>query len=835
LNSKYKFTYCKYLLLFLIGLSSCARKQHVQTYGYFLGNSYIKGNQVIDDSELEALIPQKPNRRLLGLPVFPYVGLYRFGQLFYVKEEKQRKVIEVTQNYQKESRLHENNPAKLEKIQRRYGKKLDRAQARVDKGNFWMRVLGEEPVYYINAEVEKNAEKMQKYLYNNGFFQSTVTFRPDTTFNRIKINYLVTENRPTIIRNVDYVINNAFADSLVTANIKTAALINGKRYDGDAFEEERVRIETLLRNEGYFGFSRQNVTYLVNDTLTNSKTDSLFKQVDVAVRVDMDQDERNHSRYTFTSINFEVLPPAGLPDSLFRKTASYFRNINYLFTDKKFSTAILDSKIQIRPGELYSQQKERDTQRQLSLTDQFRFINYSYKLDSTGHGIQGTFKAIPLDKYQFSTDVGLNVIQLQGAPGPFANLSYKIRNVFNGLENFEANLRGGIELVPGFLNRDDIYRSEEIGLNTSILFPKLLIPGNYFSRKVAAYNPRTQVGIGYNFVRRPEYSRTNFKTALTYSWQPNVNTLYNLSLVDLNVLNTSRKSTEFSNLLDTLFLQGNNLRNSFLKSFVSDVNFTYVFNNNPIAGPPQHARYFRLSLESGGTSQNILPAQKQLIKYIFQDKAGDLQFYKYLRWNVDFRKYWPIGRQSSFVARLNSGAIHSYGDNKVPPYEKYFFAGGSNSVRAWLPRRLGPGSSAPRLTENNFSIEAPGQFLLEGNLEWRGHLADFFGDINYAFFIDAGNVWSFNSQQAEQNIKASNLLKDIAIGSGFGIRYDLSFFVLRFDFGVKVYDPSIEIRDGENTPGKRRGFVLNDFDFRKPFNRNQPNFLNINLGVGYPF
>ena len=784
----------------------------------------MKGNHTISDSELDALIPQKPNRRLLGLPLFPYVGLYRFGQLFYNREEKQRKVIEVTQNYQKESRLHENSAAKLEKIQRRYAKKLERAQTRVEKGNFWMRVLGEAPVYFNLADVEKNAEKMQKYLYNNGFFKATVNFKPDTIFNRIRVTYLVKENRPTILNKINYIVNNDLADSILNASLKDAVLVAKKRYDGDSFEEERIRIETLLRNQGYFGFSRQNITYLVNDTITNPKTDSLYKLVDINIRVDLPSGKVDTVRYTISSVNFEVVPPLGMPDSLFRKSNFTRQKINYSFTDKKFSTYILDSKIQVRPGEYYSQQKERDTQRQLSLTDQFRFINYSYKLDSTGHGIQGTFKAIPLDKYQFSTDVGLNVIQLQGAPGPFANFSYKIRNVFNGLENFEANVRGGIELVPGFLSNRQIYRSEEIGINTSLLFPRLLLPGNFFQRKFSGYNPRTQVGLGYNFVKRPEYARTNFKTAMTYSWQPNNFTLYNLSLIDLNVLNTSRKDSAFSKLLDDLYLQGNNLRNSFLKSFVSDVNFTYVYNTNSISGPPKNARYFRVSLESGGTSLNILPGQKQLIKNIFQDS---LQFYKYLRWNIDFRRYWPVGRKSAFVARINSGAIYSYGDNKVPPYEKYFFAGGSNSLRAWLPRRLGPGSSTPKLTATNFSIEAPGEFLLEGNLEWRGYLAHFFGDINYAFFIDAGNVWNNNSSGSDdakkQEFKANTFVKDIAIGSGFGIRYDLSFFILRFDFGIKVYDPSVQ------------RFILDEFDFGKPFNRTQSNFLNVNLGVGYPF
>jgi outer membrane protein assembly factor BamA len=799
-------------------VTGCARKSSTSTGQYFLGSSTFKGNKVISDAELDDLIPQRPNSRFLSLPIFPKVGIYQFGLLFYKREERQRKVIEVTQNYQKESRLHENNARQLEKIQRRYAKKIVRAQKRVDEGNFWMRVLGEAPVYYIQSEVVKNTEKMQKYLYNNGFFQSKVSFKNDTTFKRIQVKYLIDENRPTILDQIHYQVRNQLIDSLLKTSAKDAALISKKRYDGDAFEEERIRIETLLRNQGYFGFSRQNVAFVINDTLTKPKTDSIFKTVDVSVKVSLPAKELSPVPYSIESVRFEVLPPAGLPDSLFRKDTIYSQGIQYIFADKKFAPRILDTKILVRPGQLYSQRNERDTQRQLSLTDQFRFVNYNF--DSTGHKIKVNYQAIPLEKYQVSADVGLNVIQLQGAPGPFANLSYKIRNVFHGLENFEANLRGGIELVPGFVENQGIYRSQEIGLNTSLTFPRLLIPFKSFQNKSSLYNPRTQVGLGYNYVKRPEYTRTNVKVAMSYSWQPTNKTLWTLSFIDLNILNTTTIQPAFQALLDELFLQGNNLKYSFQKSFVSDVNLTFIHNTNSIIGPQKKAHYFRVALESGGTSLNILPGQKKLIENVF----GDLQFYKYLRTNIDYRHYWPTGRRSSFIARVNTGAIYSYGSSSVPPYEKYFFAGGSNSLRGWLPRRLGPGSSAPRITSNNLSIEAPGDFLLEGNLEWRGHLAKFFGDINYALFIDAGNVWSLNKSAPEaQKLKADTFVKEIAVGTGFGIRYDLSFFILRFDFGTKIYDPYTQ------------KFVLDKLQFDKLFNRRQENFLNINLGVGYPF
>ena len=560
------------ILLILTGLISCAPKP--TSKGYLLGNSSIKGNRVVSDSELDALIPQRPNRRLLGFPIFPYLGLYRFGELFYNREENQRKVIEVTQNYQKESQEYANSPRKLERIQRRYAKKLEKAQARATQGNFWMRVLGEAPVFYAKADVELNAEKMQKYLYNNGFFDAKVSFRPDTIFKRIKVSYLVTENRATMIRNLQYQVSNDLADSLIKADSKNAALLPRKRYDGDAFEEERIRIETLLRNEGFMGFSRQNVSYIVNDTITNRPTDSLFKSVDVRVRVDMPAPA--NKRYFVNAVNFEVLPPSGVPDSIFRKDTTMFAGIKYVFSDKKFSRKVLDTKMQLRPQTWYSQKKERDTQQQLSLTDQFRFVNYNYTIDSTGNGINSYFKAIPLDKYQISTDLGLNVIQLQGTPGPFANLSYKIRNVFNGMENFEASVRGGIELVPNFVGNQQIYKSEEIAVNTSLTFPRLLTPQRLFKHRTANLNPRTQLNLGYNYVNRPEYTRTNIKINTTYSWQPTTTTIFTVSLVDLNILNTTRKRADFKNLLDSLRVQGNNLIYSFNQSFVSDINLSFV-------------------------------------------------------------------------------------------------------------------------------------------------------------------------------------------------------------------------------------------------------------------
>ncbi len=808
-------------------MSSCASVNTLGEKEYLLGNSRIKGNKDIKNTEIEALLLQKPNRRFLGLPLYPYLWLYRVGSSVYNKEHYRRQFTELSLEYQQKAAATDLTARQQNKLRKKYGRKIEKARLGAEEGNWWMRVAGEPPVYYSPEVIDRNAAKIEAFLFNNGFFEAQVSTSTDTAFQRIRTTYAISENRPTHLRELVWRSRNEGVDSLIHAvKIPSTTLEAGARYKGAAFEEERVRIETLLRNNGYYGFSRQNVSFLVNDTLT-FPTDSLFRQVDIRTVVSIPSPEQGQV-FKIGTLTMDIRPSRGLPQELDVKDTVQWQGITYIHSDKKYSPRILNSMIRLRPGELYNQQNERFSQRQLSLTDQFQFINFTF--DTTGSHLNGRIEVMPLNKYEFSTDVGLNVIQAQ-APGPFATFSYKIRNVFNGLENFEVNIRGGIEAVSGYGGKNLLYRSTELGVNSGLTFPQLLVPVGSLRYKYGHMNPKTQMTVGYNYVDRPEYVRTSVKSALTYSLQPKTTTFYSLSLIDLSVLNTRSINREFEQLLDSLALQGNNLKNSFLRSFVSDINFTFVHNTNPIFGGPANARYLRTVIESGGTSLNLFPGQMPVINRVFNPGSDKdtLQFFKYVRWNIDLRRYWKLNERTSLVGRVHAGGVHSYGGDRegissVPPYEKYFFAGGSNSIRAWLPRRLGPGSTRPRYTSNNLSIEAPGELLLEGNLELRGHLVDFFGKIDYALFVDAGNVWNFTgSELGPGTFGWKKFFREIAVGTGFGLRYDLNFVVIRFDFGAKVYDPYLQ------------RFVLDELQFSKLFNNRQTNFLNLNIGVGYPF
>ncbi|MFM7194977.1 MAG: BamA/TamA family outer membrane protein, partial [Bacteroidota bacterium] len=283
----------------------------------------------------------------------------------------------------------------------------------------------------------------------------------------------------------------------------------------------------------------------------------------------------------------------------------------------------------------------------------------------------------------------------------------------------------------------------------------------------------------------------------------------------------SDTSALFGERLRELEKAGNRLINAFKPAFVSSMSFSVTWNKGNY-GTNSSSTFLRASIESGGTTLNIFSPS------IITDWG--LQPYQYLRLNVDLRKTALINRNTLFAYRVNGGVGYAYSENKVMPYEKNFFVGGSNSVRAWRPRRLGPGSLAPALSSNpenngrfDYRFEKPGDLLLEGSAELRQKL---FGFVNYALFVDAGNVWSLQSNtNPAAKFKLGSFLKEFGVGTGIGLRFDFTFLILRLDAGIKVLDPGRPV-------GER--FVLNKARFFKPFGTEREPVI-FNIGIGYPF
>ncbi len=731
-----------------------------------------------------------------------------------------------------------------------------------------MRNVGEKPVYFLPSDAQANAAKMQQYLSRTrGFLRAKVGYSVDTLLDgRVRVNYLVTEDAPYMLRSITYDIADPAIHALLDSNQTNINLNVGDRYDRDKVDSELTRIEELLRNNGYYEFTRNYIksTYKADTTATGVATDPTATQVDLLVRILNPPRQSAHPIYTVGNVRVLIgQNEAATNTSTVAFADTVIKNgVTYFYNGRSYPTRLLDSKIRLRPNDRYSLNNFNSTQRQLFLLNQFKFVNINFT-DTTARRLRTDIRAIPLDKYEVTTEGGLFVLYQNGSyPGPFANVTFRVRNLFGGLENFETNLRGGFEAQTGFTDvtgNPEVYRATEYGLTNSLIFPQILFPGP-IRFTFDDLNPRTQISLGYNYTNRPDFLRTTLRSTLSYNWQKLPRHQYSFFLTDLNLIRSSFEGGESPQLRQQFFRRLEELRNagnqvlfsSFQRSLASNMSFAYTYNTN-VFGQNRRANFLRTTLESGGTTLNFF-RDTTISKFA---NRTNIQLFKYLRFTLDYRHYVPLRPRTTLAFRLNTGLLFGYGPNRSAPYEKYFFAGGSNSLRAWRPRRLGPGSAFPQaepedrllpkfridprdstkfLPQFDYTFEQPGDFLLEGSAELRWRYFHFGADINGALFLDVGNVWTLRPNDPNRNgeeFAMRKVIPDLAVGLGTGLRVDFSFFIIRFDFGTKVWDPARRYLSKETGQMVDERFILPKFSL-KSLSRG-PNPLVVNFGIGYPF
>jgi outer membrane protein assembly factor BamA len=852
-------------LLLLASQTACVSSKSWKEDQYLLHNLSVKGNETVPTYELEELYQQKPNRTV-GI-FLPYLWVYNIGEYFFRPEKIKAKIENTRSEYAPKIRTAElkNKENKVRRLEKKERKKITKLNRKLKEGNWFMRSVGEAPVFYDSVRIQRTAEEMKKYLQNKGFFQGQVRIDTQRVYQkRIKATFNIIENRPTFFGNVTYFSNNFRLDSILEANQTTSIIIKDASYNTDKISAEQQRIERLLQNNGYFYFSRQYVNFnvdtlhfglpsidslrkvlpdslkeaslseLTQDTTLVKLMDSYRKYDDFERKANIravinNPKEGKHNFYRIEDIYFHITSSNGQKSLATNTTAkevldtivSPVTGIHYVYDTKElnYKYRVLDRRMRLRPNQIYKQEDVLNTQNSIGVLDVFKFVNFNP--DSVQNGLRFNVYTQPMERFQISDEIGLDGIQ--GLPGPFVNVSLRNRNTFKGSELFENSLRLAIDGQTSFSNQGS-FSSQELAFSSSLTFPRVLFPYKFLPRGlknvVDLYNPTTKLSLTYNYVRRPEYTRTNLSGAISYKVQTRKST-YNLTLADLSVVNTQSISQSFQEQLAILTSQGNTIIQSFNRALVSSISFAYTYNNN-YGNTNVKSSYLRILLESGGTTLNLL----RKTSLIENNRIFGLRVFQYWRINPTFYYYLPLKKPENALAfRVNVGVAKAYGASSTLPYEKFFFAGGSNGMRAWITRRLGPGASRPEVREDgtfDYRFEAPGEIIFEGNVEYRFPL---FGFVKGAFFVDVGNVWNIQEQdnQPEGKFKFGSFYKQIAIGSGFGARLNLSFLLLRLDLGIKVYDPA-RISD--------RRWVIREFNPLKPI---ESRLLRLNLGIGYPF
>jgi len=781
--------------------------KHLKEGEYLLYNQKIEFSKEHTKQDLTKQLVQSHNNRLWFLPIAPYTFLYYEGLKTYDSMKYELKKLKITDKFEKKLAIPELNKKMEARYSRRMRKKVSKQNKKIDEGNLLMQ-WGEPLVVFDSLEIDKSRQNMEVYLKSHGWFLASTSYHVDYEGKLSRITYRAEQGPRYSIDTIFYDIPDSVVRNIVFNNKVRSHIKAAQPYSQDKLKSERVRLDELLKNNGYFDFSRQYIYFRVDSTGGNNS-------VKIQLQILQPKNLSNHKSFVIDSVSFTVDSKSLAKDK--QNLIFNYRGVTYNYFDRYYSEKVLARRIHLKPGDPYSKLNTLITQRELAGMDMFKFVNINY--DSTdGHFLANIFVS-PLHRYQWSLEAGLSVTR--SLPGPFATISLKQRNVFNTLGILELSGNIGVEGVAAASNPNDVLASLEAGANISMTFPKFFLPfSDETKSKLGFFNPKSNITAGVSFTDRPEYTRSNLSAYNSYTWQPEQNILNEFKFLEVALTRTNKLDSAYQERLKDLERNGNNLINSFRPSFVTNQRFTRSVNKNNYGRAFRDASYFNLMVEPGGTITNLFN------KNLFLNDS--IETYAYIKFDTDFRKTIVAGRNKLWAMRIRSGVAFPYGDNGLLPYEKYFFSGGSISNRAWKPRRLGPGSYN-HVEENgqvSYQFEQQGEIILEANVEFRQKLI---GMLNWAAFVDAGNIWTIkedNSRPGSQ-FRFGRFYQEIAVGAGLGLRFDFSFLIIRFDVSAKIIDPARPL-------GKR--FILSPGFNDAPFNDaklTEP--ILYTLSIGYPF
>ena len=829
-----KRVYCFAILCILL-LSSCNINKHLQKDEFLLIRNSIKQNVTqIDHAELEAFIRQKPNRKILKLVRF---NLWLYNQV------NQQKMLLIKD--QRNIKFDHINAKRIKKNDQKNKKRLAKGKAlkqphlkNKEKLTFRESLLeaGEPPVILdtILSKITKN--QLQKFIFSKGYFDSKVkdSLVIDSADKRAKIFYSITKSNPYYINHINYDMEDPLISYFIL-NDTTSSLIKYQDvYDEDVLQKERERITESQLNNGYFYFAPEYINYSVDTNLTGQRVN-----LSIGIKLfSKSYSETNdsliytsHPRYYIENVFIipETIPDfkgkandAYLKDTLEYNGLKILHNNPLLFHEKD-----LTRDISISPGQLYQQYFAEETYKALSTLRVFKSVYIQY--------VKNPYFSDKLDCYIVCQPLVRQALTIEtegtntsGNLGIAGSLVFQNKNAFKGYELIELKLKGSLTAQKQFnssqttdiSNVQNTFNTVQFGPELNFYFPKPLFPFTllYLNKNIGEKNyfsqPKTMVNLSMNYQSRPEFNRSISNISYGFKFK-NKNGLLTYDLIPLEAYIVKAKL--FGNFhRELITLNDFFLLNSFQDHITTLSKISATFNNQGVV-KKKNLMFLRGSLSSSGNLlRSIYSSTKQP-----QDAQGryliqDIPFSQFVKLDIDFRFYAQIRKLNKFAYRFAGGFGKPLKNLNTLPYEQSFFGGGPNSNRAWRARTLGPGSySQP--DSINARYDKIGNIQLESNIEYRFHI---FKSIYGAWFADAGNIWLSYVDPTKPNglFKIHQFYKEIALGSGFGLRYDFSFFVLRLDAATRIHDPQM-------IESKR--WVIG----KKPLRETTI----LNFGIGYPF
>lgn len=649
-----------------------------------------------------------------------------------------------------------------------------------DKGwDKFVRKIGQAPVVYDADLVESSIDNIRTHLEYQGYYGSTIDTDIKVKRRKVSVSYNVTLGKRYPISSISYDLpeRGEFREAFLSDTSKISIKV-GDFLSEASLEAESERSSAVMRNEGFFDFNK-NHYFFEADTLSVPGKASLAITINEYTRNENPRDAVPIRRYYLDDVDI-----------------SYPK-------DLKIRPKVLRELTTLAPGQIYDEDEVNNTYSRLSALKVFSTVNIGMT---------------PKDTNLVDCSISLNQSKLQGikinleassnSSGLFGispQLSYYHNNVFRGGETLNLSFMGNFQF-----KFNDSVRSNEFGVSGGLSFPKFFpLPYRLFTGTI----PRTDVNISYNYQNRPEYTRNIISTSYGYSGNVKNRFFYQAYPLQMNIVRLFDLDPEFyASLADDPFL-----RNAYQDHFDLGSGLMMYYTTDAESIPKSSFFYTRFQFDIAG---NILSCFNGLMKH---DANGSRMIWntpysQFVRGEITLGRTWIFGRNSgqAIATRFLAGAGYAYGNSTALPFEKHFYAGGSNSLRGWQARTVGPGLSQ---MDKSFVIpNQTGDMKLEANIEYRFNM---FWKVAGALFIDAGNIWMLRSS-GEGNSYESMFMWDtfaesIAANWGAGLRLNFGFLLLRFDMGIKIHDPA-----------RMQKWVTPDQWFKR-------DGFAVHFGVGYPF
>ena len=814
------------LFLLLIFFEACKTINEIAGENYLLEkNIIIKNNEELINDPIRFLSLDKPNKRILGIPFKLH--------LHEMASEKPDSIFEEwLRRKSKRKKL-------LNKILS--PKQVNEIKRYKSSFNKWLKKNGEAPVFIDSSTIAKNIERFKQYYKNKGFFNTHVEVKKRLLPNQKGIvQYLIQTDNQYTIESIREEINSPALDSLYNLSFKNRLIKKGDPFNINTFEAERNRLINYFRNNGVYNFQQNNIqfTAAIDSSGIDTKIPVLVEISNLQKRENDTLKKVQYQIHKVKEINLYIDSASKLTQNTVFTDSITYKDFKVFYKEKlKYKPKALEEVVFIEKNKPYSDYSRILTYRYISNLRNFKYPSIIFKPIGKTSDLEANIFLSPKERFSMGFDLDFSHSNIQDF-GFSLGSSFEIRNIFRGAEVLEVSIKNTLGSSSDIASLESqLFNLYELGADTQLKFPRIIFPVNLEELIPKTMNPSTSINFNATLQQNIGLDKQYFGANYQFNWEPNKLAKLNFKIIDLEFINNQNISNYFNvyrnsyDRLNEIGKQVNSNPNHFdtngnliipegANNFIAEVlnnqtsltkeNNSYqdinlvkerqdrLTTNNLILGSSFGIYYnsqqnlldetffqfqWKLSL-IGSLLNEILKSSRTEKNINGQYEIAGVTPSQFIKTEINYIKHWQLYQNTVLAFRAFSGVAIPFGNANSIPFSRSYFSGGSNDIRGWRAYKLGPGSS------NNMNEFNEANFKLTLNLEYR---FPFIGKMNGALFIDAGNIWNVldNISDSAYRFEGFKDLNEIAIGTGFGIRYDFDFFVLRLDTGFKTYNPAL--------------------------------------------